>query len=1076
MIRSIQKYYFLISIFTLFINNAYSTHIVGGDFKITMSSNTAIGADYFFQLKLFRDDVNAGAVMPNTANIGVYDAVTHFQVSTILLNRTTNNLVNLGDPCYTPDPNVVRIQEGVFVNNTSKFLPNNPNGYYVQYENYARNAIIDNIANPGATGITIFAMFPDPALGQNSSPDFGIYPSDAYFCVNNTKLMTFPVVDPDGDSLVYSLVDPMNGTIAGGGTSAGGGAYPFYPSCVWQAGFSLANIVGGNPAMSIDPINGVISATPANLGFFVYTVRVEEYRNGLKIGEVRRDVQYASLACTIAVPPVLAVNGFQGTFPTYSLQLDVGANDTSCFDIDAAVIDPNDSVYLKLTSPNFDLLTNYQSPNILAGSTVSYDNWEDVIGNTVVFNPNIINNAYYGNLSNVYLRYCWVPQCNIIDSVFNITFDIYAVDVDNSACAGITSNQATLGIGINQSANDSTLIHNITDSFCLDYTLNGQTYNSAGTYNQILTNSLGCDSTIVLDLTQSSINVISQITDESCSSSNGVIELSANGANSGYIYELDGVTMSSNIFDNLSAGTYSVQVTSADGCSTSQSIDINDVDFEIDTVIITPISCNGLCDGLIEINSPSAVYYSIQGPQNSSDSSSLFDSLCFGNYMVFAENINGCLDSQIVVLNDPLIITSSIVSDTTVCINGSVTSFMQNSGGTGNITVNWSNGTFGDTISWVATNDTSITVFGIDSVGCSSDTLVQNIQTFPPLSILMSSDTFICNSDSVSIFGLVSGGIGSGYVFNWDSSLSDTSHHFVTPLTSQNYTLTVNDGCETPQVTGSTFVTVYPLPVVDFTADIYQGCIPLTVSFNETFSTNFGTCSWDFGDLNNSTLCDSVSNTYNSVGCWDVSLTYSDTTNCTRTTIYDSLICTFDNPVSDFEISPTEVSLFNDYATFTSTSSSNSIQFLWELGDSNDLVSSNTEDFRYSFSGFDLGSHPICLTVENDIGCLDSLCKTITVKDDFIFYIPNSFTPDGDGRNENFGPVIKGASDDYQFAIYNRWGELIFERTDNLDRWNGEHLRTGIACSQGVYVWKVTLNDEINNEKKEYIGNVTLLR
>jgi gliding motility-associated-like protein len=104
------------------------------------------------------------------------------------------------------------------------------------------------------------------------------------------------------------------------------------------------------------------------------------------------------------------------------------------------------------------------------------------------------------------------------------------------------------------------------------------------------------------------------------------------------------------------------------------------------------------------------------------------------------------------------------------------------------------------------------------------------------------------------------------------------------------------------------------------------------------------------------------------------------------------------------------------------------------------------------------------------------LCKTITVKDDFIFYVPNSFTPNGDGINEDFGPIVKGASDDYQFAIYNRWGELVFERTDNSDKWNGEHLRTGVLCSQGVYVWKVALNDAVNNDQKEYIGNVTLLR
>ena len=126
--------------------------------------------------------------------------------------------------------------------------------------------------------------------------------------------MNFPVVDSDGDSLVYSLVDPLNSVGNSNGSNAGSGAYPFYTACPWANGYGINNIVGGNPAMSIDQSSGLISATPSLIGYFVFTVRVEEYRNGIKLGEVRRDVQYASLPCTVPPPPALAVNGYQGTF------------------------------------------------------------------------------------------------------------------------------------------------------------------------------------------------------------------------------------------------------------------------------------------------------------------------------------------------------------------------------------------------------------------------------------------------------------------------------------------------------------------------------------------------------------------------------------------------------------------------------------------------------------------------------------------------------------------------------------------------------------------------------------------
>ena len=96
---------------------------------------------------------------------------------------------------------------------------------------------------------------------------FGVYPPDAYFCANNTKLMNFPAVDPDGDSLVYSLVDPLNSSGNSNGTSAGSssGTYPFYTACQWAPGYNINNIVGGNPPMAIDPASGLISATPLSL-------------------------------------------------------------------------------------------------------------------------------------------------------------------------------------------------------------------------------------------------------------------------------------------------------------------------------------------------------------------------------------------------------------------------------------------------------------------------------------------------------------------------------------------------------------------------------------------------------------------------------------------------------------------------------------------------------------------------------------------------------------------------------------------------------------------------------------------
>ena len=134
-----------------------------------------------------------------------------------------------------------------------------------------------------------------------------------------------------------------------------------------------------------------------------------------------------------------------------------------------------------------------------------------------------MNNGYYGNLSSVYLRYCWSPSCLDVDSTFTIDFDIYSVDVDNSDCAGVTPSQASLDIFVNVDSTDSSSFSTIIDTFCVDYVLNGQTYTSPGTYTQQLTNSQGCDSTVILELTQTNMTLNLQKTDESCTSGNGSI-------------------------------------------------------------------------------------------------------------------------------------------------------------------------------------------------------------------------------------------------------------------------------------------------------------------------------------------------------------------------------------------------------------------------------------------------------------------------------------------------------------------------------------------------------------------------
>ncbi|MCT4582057.1 MAG: gliding motility-associated C-terminal domain-containing protein [Flavobacteriales bacterium] len=392
---------------------SWASHIVGGDISVQWQSQN----NYTITVRVYRDCENALVSMPSDVEVGIYEIGTNNQIATYTINRTTlNNNLSFGDACYTPTD--ICVDEGIFVSNTIT-IPDFAAGYYLSTQLYARNSIIDNIDSPGSTGMTFFAEIPDPAFGQNSSPDFGAYPSDAYLCVTGVKEFSFNLTDADGDSLVYSLVDPLASIGTSDGTNAGSGAYPYYSSITWDTGFSLANICGGSPAMSINSQTGVITAAPNVIGVYVFAVRVEEYRNGVKIGEVRRDVQYASLACTLDTPPTIDLEDTVDVYVASSICIDVMSSDS----------DGTDTIYSQVFSDDFDVNGTYVAPDTL-NNNLYYLNYG---GNDTLWINHLdtVNNVYEG-IGEIPLRYCWTASCLDVDSIYHLNILSYSLGCSGS--------------------------------------------------------------------------------------------------------------------------------------------------------------------------------------------------------------------------------------------------------------------------------------------------------------------------------------------------------------------------------------------------------------------------------------------------------------------------------------------------------------------------------------------------------------------------------------------------------------------------------------------------------------------
>ena len=122
----------------------------------------------------------------------------------------------------------------------------------------------------------------------------------------------------------------------------------------------------------------------------------------------------------------------------------------------------------------------------------------------------------------------------------------------------------------------------------------------------------------------------------------------------------------------------------------------------------------------------------------------------------------------------------------------------------------------------------------------------------------------------------------------------------------------------------------------------------------------------------------------------------------------------------------------------------------------------------------DTGIFTITLIISDNNGCTDSYQQTISIEGDYIVFTPSAFTPNGDGRNDIFIPEGIGISrDHYEFYVFNRWGELIFESYNPSVGWDGTYK--GKLVKLDAYVWLLRTWDN-NQHPHEYMGHVTVVR
>lgn len=342
--------------------NSKATHIVGGEFELIHIK------DYQYELRLIQyfDEVNGTPeAEDNFVDVYIYSKKDEVLKKQVRLNRISSEFVKYTNPECAEGFVITR---KILYSTTIEIPPgifNDEAGYFVVYERCCRNNIISNVVAPQSTGQTFYMEFPPVTKNDepfvNSSPVLSPPVSD-YACINEMFYYDFRSTDPDGDSLVYSLAAPFN--------SSTGEALPRPTGAPEKEvnfvdGISVENMVPGTPPLKISA-EGRLTVKPSELGVFVFSVEVEEYRDGKKIGEIRRDFQMLVIDCNPGNAPVITgkVKG-AGTFYNENEVIRFTEDDARCLEIFVIDKDPDEKITIKAEGVNFDEDIQHLIPSTL---------------------------------------------------------------------------------------------------------------------------------------------------------------------------------------------------------------------------------------------------------------------------------------------------------------------------------------------------------------------------------------------------------------------------------------------------------------------------------------------------------------------------------------------------------------------------------------------------------------------------------------------------------------------------------------------------------------------------------------
>ncbi|HAA01657.1 MAG TPA: PKD domain-containing protein [Flavobacteriales bacterium] len=596
----------------------------------------------------------------------------------------------------------------------------------------------------------------------------------------------------------------------------------------------------------------------------------------------------------------------------------------------------------------------------------------------------------------------------------------------------------------------------------------------AGQYTINIMDAEGC--------TQSGIAIVAQpaaisiqttsTTPVSCNGgANGSATVLANGGNGTISYQWNNGTTGTTI-NSVAAGNYTVTASDMSGCQQTHSVTINQpLPLSATIVSQNDITCFGANNGSIQttVNGGTAPYnyqWNINPPQNSAS----INNLAPGNYFMNVLDAQGCTTSLTTTISQPAPLTLTVSPGDTICPGTITTISATANGGSGGYVYHWNNNLSNATSHNISpAASTTYSVYASDANACTTtaQTIFVHVNDINLLQLGVTATPDLCIGQTGLVFTEMGTATGI-YIITWNNNLPNGPGPFsITPTTSGYYTATITDGCGNQRVE-STWVEVHPNPDVQLSPQLTNACgsAPLTF-FNDMPNENGSSFAWNFGDGNTSTL-EVVTHPYTVSGVYNVSLIVTSPWGCVGTDQTQVGVTVRLQSEADFEISDLDLSIFHPEARFTNTST-NATFASWMFGDGN---GSTVYSPMHTYAN--TGTYEVTLISNNNQNCPDTITKFIQVSPEFTFYIPNAFTPDGDGKNDVFYGKGENIAE-YDLMIFNRWGEMVFNTQNINTAWDGTY-RGSEEPKADVYVYKVKIKDSVRGEYHFYDGHVAIVK